>query len=107
MCRKRQDNTCAQLLFKLCTVIGVKLDNKHWYKHVTKSVETSREGKVTILWNQQVQTDRTISNNKPEIIIRGNERETCMLIDVARSGDRNVINLLATDFFSNFSTSCI
>jgi len=46
---------------------------------------------VTILWNQQVQTDRTIPNNKPNIIIRDNEKRTCMLIDVAISGDRNVI----------------
>jgi hypothetical protein len=37
-----------------------------------------------------VQTDRTIPNNKPDIIIRDNER-TCMLIDVAIPGDRNVI----------------
>jgi len=43
------------------------------------------------LWNQQVQTDRTIPNNKPEVIIRDNEKGTCMLIDVAISGDRNVI----------------
>jgi len=58
---------------------------------VPKSVETSQGGKVTILWNQQVQTDRTIPNNKPDIIIHDNEKGTCMLIDVAISGDRNVI----------------
>jgi len=67
------------------------LDKKHWYEHVPKSVETSQEGKVTILCNQQVQTDRTIPNNKPDIIILDNEKGTCMLIDVAISGDRNVI----------------
>ena len=33
----------------------------------------------------------TIPNNKPDIIIRDNEKVTCMLIDVAISGDRNVI----------------
>jgi hypothetical protein len=38
-----------------------------------------------------VQTDRIIPNNKPDIIIRDNEKKTCMLIDVAISGDRNVI----------------
>ena len=54
-------------------------------------VETSQGGKVTILWNQQVQTDRTIASNKPVIIIRDNEKGTCMLIDVAISGDRNLI----------------
>jgi len=32
----------------------------------------------------------TIPNNKPNIIIRDNEKRTCMLIDVAISGDRNV-----------------
>jgi len=41
--------------------------------------------------NQQLQTDRTIPNNKPDIIIRDNEKGTCMLIDVAISGERNVI----------------
>ena len=45
---------------------------------------------VTILWNQQVQTDRTLPNKKPDIIISDNEKGTCMLIDVAISGDRNV-----------------
>jgi hypothetical protein len=70
---------------------GVQLDKKHWYEHVPKSVETSRGGKVTILWNQQVQNDRTIPNNKPDIVIRDNEKGPCMLIDVAISGDRNVV----------------
>ena len=46
---------------------------------------------MTILCNQQVQTDRTIPNNKPDNIIRGNEKRTCILIDVAIPGDRNVI----------------
>ena len=67
------------------------MDEKHWYEHVSKSVESSQGGKVTILWNQQVQTDRTIPNNKPDIIIHYNEKGTCMLIDIAISGDRNAI----------------
>jgi hypothetical protein len=38
-----------------------------------------------------VETDRTITNNKPDIIICDNEKGTCMLIDVAISGDRNMM----------------
>jgi hypothetical protein len=38
-----------------------------------------------------VQTDRTIPNDKPDIIIRDNEKGKCMFTDVAISGDRNVI----------------
>jgi hypothetical protein len=82
---------CAQLHFNICNGTGVQLDKKHWYEHVPKSVETNKGVKVTILWNQQVQTDRTIPNNKPDIIIRDNETGTCMLLDVAISGDINVI----------------
>ena len=38
-----------------------------------------------------MQTDRTISDNKPDILIRDNEAGTCILIGVAISGDRNVV----------------
>jgi hypothetical protein len=44
----------------------VKLDSEHWYYHVPKSVETGHEGKVIKLRKEQVQTDRTIRNNKPD-----------------------------------------
>ena len=69
------------------------------YEHVPKSVETTQEGKVTILWDQQVRTDRTISNNKPDIIIRDNEKRTCILIDVAISADSYVIKKVAEKNF--------
>ena len=81
----------TQQHFNICKETGAQFDKKYWYEHVPKSVETSQRGKVTILWDQQVQTDRTIPNNKPDIIIRDNEKGTFMLIDVAISGDRNVI----------------
>jgi len=51
------------------------------YDHVPERVETSK----------QVQTYRTIPNNKPDIIIHDNKKWTCLLIDFAISGDRNVI----------------
>ena len=66
---KRHDKVSAQIHFNICKEIGVQLDKKHWYEHVPNSVVTNQGGKVTILWNQQVQTDRTIPSNKPDIII--------------------------------------
>jgi hypothetical protein len=55
------------------------------------TVATSREGGVTVLWYQQVQTDRTIPNNQSDIIIDDKKQGTYKLIDVANHGDRNVI----------------
>jgi len=45
-----------------------------------------------------MRTDRTIANNKPDIIIRDNDKGTCVLIDVAIPGDRNVIKKEAEKF---------
>ena len=87
---KRHDRVCTQVHCNICKETGVRLDKVHWHEHVIKSVETSQESKVTILWNQQVQTDRTNPNNIPVIIIRDNEKGTCMLTEV-NSDDRNVI----------------
>ena len=88
---QRHDIVCVQLHFNLCKEIGVKLRNKHWYDHVPKSVETSHQGKVAILWNKQLRSDRTVSNNKPDIIIRDKIQGTCVLINAAIPGDRNMI----------------
>jgi len=71
--------------------MGVKLDNEHWYDHAPKSVEKCHECKIIILWNQQVRTERTTPKKKPDIIIRDNKQGTCILIEAAICGDRNVI----------------
>ena len=80
-----------ECVLNICKETGVELDNKHWYDNVPKSVETSREGKVTIHWIRQVRTDRTIPNIKPDIVTCDNKQGTCMLIYVAIPGNRNVI----------------
>jgi hypothetical protein len=79
------------IIMMMMVIIIIIIIIINWYKHVPKSVEIGQGRNVTILWNQQVQTNRTIPNNKPDIIIRDNEKRTCMLIDVAISEGRNVI----------------
>ena len=49
------------------------------------------EGDVTVLWNQAVHTDREVTANRTDIIIKKNKEETCTLIDVAIPADRNVV----------------
>jgi len=68
-----------------------KITNEHWYESVSKLAETRHEGNVIILWNQYVPTNRTIPNNKPDIIIYDNEKGRCVPIETAISGGRNVI----------------
>jgi hypothetical protein len=61
-------------------------DKRH--THMTKPVY--EEGDVTVLWNQAVHTDREITANRPDIIVKNKKDKTCTLIDVAIPTDRNV-----------------
>ena len=56
-------------------------------KHQPETV-TENE-KVTILWDMQVHTDKTIKANKLDIIIKDKQEKTCMLIDMAIPSDRD------------------
>jgi hypothetical protein len=42
---------CALIYTNICNETGVKLDNKHRYAYLPKSIETSYEDKVTTQWN--------------------------------------------------------
>ena len=44
-----------------------------------------------MLWNREVLTDRGVTANKPEIIIKNKNEETCILIDVAIPTDRHIM----------------
>ena len=49
------------------------------------------EGDVTVLWNQAVHTDRDVTANRTEIIIKNKKEKTCTQIDVAIPADRNAV----------------
>ena len=49
------------------------------------------EGDVTVLWNQAVHTDKEVTANRLDIIIKNKTEKTCTLIEVAIPADRNVV----------------
>jgi hypothetical protein len=49
------------------------------------------EGDVTVLWNQAVHTEREVTANRPDIIIKNKKEKTCTLIAVAIPANRNVV----------------
>ena len=71
--------------WKILKHYSIKANDK-CYEHQPETV-TGNE-KVTILWDIQVHTHKTIKANKPDIIIRDRARKTCMLIVIP--SDRNL-----------------
>jgi hypothetical protein len=62
---------------------------ENWYSHIPKPVCQHED--ITVLWNQGVQTDREVLENRPDRIIKNKKDKICLLIDVTIPSDRNVI----------------
>ena len=45
--------------------------------------------KITILWDMPIQTNREITVNRPDIIIKHKAKKECILIDMAIPSERN------------------
>ena len=61
-----------------------------WYEHKPESVTHNKDRKITIMWDMPVHTDRTITANRPDIIIKDSVNSTCKLIDMSIPSDRNI-----------------
>jgi len=75
------------LHYSICKALGTETTDK-WHTHMPKPV---CEADVTVLWNQAVHTDREVTANRPDIIIKNKKEKTCTLVDVALPADRNVV----------------
>ncbi|KAI5751249.1 hypothetical protein M8J77_005743 [Diaphorina citri] len=85
----RHDKICKYLHYNICLALGMDNNPKQkWYAKEPEPVTTKDE--ITICYNQQVQTDRTVNANKPDIIIKNRKDRTCTIIDVAVPADMNV-----------------
>ena len=84
----RHDKVCTHLHYSICKALCFETTDK-WYTHMPKPV--CEKGDVTVLWNQAVHTDREVTANRPDIIIKNKKGKTSTLIDVAIAADRNVV----------------
>ena len=84
----RQDRVCAHLHYSVCKALGTEMTDK-WYTHMPKPVYEQED--VTVLWNQAVQTDKEVTANWPDIIIKNKKEKPCILKDVAIPADRNIV----------------
>ena len=50
---------------------------------------------MSVLWNEAAHTDREVTANRPDIIIKNKKGKTCTLIDVAIPADINIVQMEA------------
>ena len=50
----------------------------------------NKDNNITIMWDIPVNTDRTITAKRPDIIVKDSVNSTCKLIDMTFPSDRNI-----------------
>ena len=50
----------------------------------------NKDNNITIMCDMPVKTDRTITANRPDIIVKDSANSTCKLIDMTVLSDRNI-----------------
>jgi len=85
---ERHDNVCRELHHEILKTYHFRTEEK-WYRHNPKAVYEN--DMATILWNMQIQTDRKLAHNKPDIVIKDKQNKNCYIIDVAIPSDFNLI----------------
>ena len=51
---------------------------------------SNKDNNITIMWDMPVNTDRAITANRSDIIVKDSVNSTCKLIDITVSSDRNI-----------------
>lgn len=84
---ERHNTVAKQLHWSICKYYKIDV-NKKWYQHTPDPVVDTED--VTIIWDMQIQTDRTIGANRPDLIVKDKKQKQCLIIDVAIPSDYNI-----------------
>ncbi|KAL1451137.1 hypothetical protein WDU94_003426 [Cyamophila willieti] len=86
----RHNKICTYVHWCLCKKYNIPGIATRWYEHEPKPVVNNEE--VTILYDTQIHTDRTVPANKPDIVIKNLKEKHCTLIDISVPCDKNLIS---------------
>ena len=70
-------------------IYDIEITDK-WYQHAPETVMHNKDNNITIMWDIPVNTDRTITANRPDIIVKDSVNATYKLIDMTVPSDRNI-----------------
>ena len=84
----RHNRVGQYLHWKICQHFNIETKTPNWYEHHPDPV--TEGDKCTILWDFPIHTDRTIQANRPDIVVKDKQNNTCLLIDMSIPSDRNV-----------------
>ena len=86
--KRRHDNVARRVHWELCKKHGLEGSDR-WYEYTPADVVEHDE--VELYWDLTIQTDMTVAHNMPYIILVEKAIRKWIIIDIAVSGDFNVV----------------
>jgi hypothetical protein len=84
----RHNQMAAIVHWHICKHYGIPVTDKV-YEHKPEQVQSSAD--ATVLWDMTIHTDRTITANRPDIVVKDNAKRTCYILDISVPMDCNVV----------------
>ena len=85
----RHNNAATYLHWSICQNHDTEITDK-WYEHKPEIVVHNKENNITIIGNTPVNTNGTVTANRPDIIIKDSVNSTCKSIDVTVPSETNI-----------------
>lgn len=80
-------NQVAGIVYRnICTEYGLEVPRSRW-ETPPKVMENNR---AKILWDFQIQTDKMVMANQPDIVVMDKQQKTVVVVDVAIPSDSNI-----------------
>ena len=64
----RHNKAAVYLHWNICKDDDIEITGK-WYEHKPETVMQNKDNNITIMWDMPANTDRTITANRPGIIV--------------------------------------
>ena len=78
---KRSHQVCSHLYYSVWQILGTEATDKY---HTHTHTPVWEHEDMRVLWNQGAHTDREVTANRPDIIIKYKRQKRCLLILHAR-----------------------
>ena len=72
----RHNNAATYLHWSICKDHDIKITDK-WYQNTPETVMHYNDNNLIIMWDMPVNTGRTITANRPDIIVKDSLNSTC------------------------------